>query len=117
MKRVIIESPYAGKVRSNIKYAKACLLDSIKRGEAPFASHLLYPQLLNDDEPTERDMGIQLGYAWMRQADIVAFYLDKGMSGGMNQALVVAKALGVIVEHRYLYSGTRVQRLKATRLA
>jgi len=44
MTRVIIESPYAGDIEVNLKYAKLCILDSLKRGEAPLASHLLYTQ-------------------------------------------------------------------------
>jgi hypothetical protein len=39
---VVVESPYAGDVERNVKYAKACMLDCLHRGEAPFASHLLY---------------------------------------------------------------------------
>lgn len=41
---VIIESPFAGEVEENIKYARQCLRDSILRGEVPFVSHLLYTQ-------------------------------------------------------------------------
>jgi len=42
MKKVIIESPYAGNIEQNIKYRlRACLKDSLTRGEAPLASHLL----------------------------------------------------------------------------
>lgn len=44
MRRVILESPFAGHVESNIEYARACIRDSLLRGEAPLASHLLYTQ-------------------------------------------------------------------------
>ena len=44
MRRVIIESPYAGFVKRNEDYARECLRDSLMRGEAPIASHLLYTQ-------------------------------------------------------------------------
>lgn len=39
MRRVIIESPYHGNVERNLRYLRACLRDSLLRGEAPFASH------------------------------------------------------------------------------
>ena len=42
MRFVIIESPYAGNVEENEEYARKCLRDCLMRGEAPFASHLLY---------------------------------------------------------------------------
>lgn len=56
MRLVIIESPFAGDVEKNTRYARACVRDSLLRGEAPIASHLLYTQggILNDDVPAER---------------------------------------------------------------
>ena len=39
MKLVIVESPFAGDTERNIRYARACLADCLRRGEAPFASH------------------------------------------------------------------------------
>jgi hypothetical protein len=64
-RRVIIESPYAGDVDANLIYARECLRDSLKRGEAPLASHALYTQegVLNDDDPDERKLGIEAGFA------------------------------------------------------
>ena len=52
-KLVYLESPYAGDVEKNIKYARLCMKDSLDRGEYPFASHLLYTQenILNDNDP------------------------------------------------------------------
>ena len=42
MRFVIVESPYAGDVAANVEYARAAVADCLRRGEAPFASHLLY---------------------------------------------------------------------------
>ena len=39
-KLVYLESPYAGDVEKNIKYAILCMKDSLDRGEYPFASHM-----------------------------------------------------------------------------
>lgn len=44
MRRVIVESPYAGEVEANVTYARACVRDCVLRGEAPIASHLLFTQ-------------------------------------------------------------------------
>lgn len=44
MKLVLLESPYAGDTERNVDYGRRCLRDSIMRGEAPMASHLLYTQ-------------------------------------------------------------------------
>lgn len=42
MIRVVLESPYSGDIKGNTKYARMALRDSLARGEAPIASHLLY---------------------------------------------------------------------------
>lgn len=90
MRRVIIESPFGAdtpeQLERNLIYAKACGLDSLRRGEAPFASHLFYPQILFDSEPEERELGITAGYAWTEVAQDVIFYTDLGWSNGMRRA-------------------------------
>ena len=85
MKLVILESPYAGNVETNVAYARLCIRDSLNRGEAPIASHLLYTQagILNDDIPEERQRGIDAGLAWGKVAHITAVYTDLGISKGM----------------------------------
>lgn len=100
--RTVIETPYAGDVAGNTQYARACMADSLRRGEAPFLSHLLYPLVLDDTDATERAQGMMAGYAWMRQADQIVFYTDRGLSAGMAQALEWAKRLGKPVVERRL---------------
>lgn len=89
MKRVIIESPYAGDVEANVEYARRCVRDSVLRGEAPIASHLLFtqPGILRDDVEEERALGIAAGLAWRDVADYSVFYTDRGWSRGMLAAL------------------------------
>ena len=56
MRTVIVESPFAGRVEANKVYARLAIRDCLKRGEAPFASHLLYTldSVLDDTDPAER---------------------------------------------------------------
>lgn len=63
MRLVVLESPYAGDVERNVRYARAAVRDCLDRGEAPIASHLLYtqPGVLDDLVPAERAMGIEAG--------------------------------------------------------
>jgi hypothetical protein len=102
---VIIESPYAGDIERNVAYARACLRDSLLRGEAPIASHLLYtqPGVLDDNDPDERKRGIDAGLAWRIKADKHVFYTDLGMSPGMVYAENAAKKSGALIEYRKLY--------------
>ena len=108
MRLVIIESPYAGSrpgdVEANVEYARACVRDSLLRGEAPIASHLLYtqPGILDDDIQAERQWGIDAGLAWRRVAELTAVYADRGISKGMKYGIRVAEEAGVPVEHRII---------------
>jgi hypothetical protein len=104
MRLVIVESPYAGDIPRNLRYARACLADCLKRGEAPFASHLLYtqPGVLRDEEPVERLKGITAGLAWGTRADATVLYVDLGTSTGMEIGLEDALLAGRPVEERRL---------------
>ena len=106
MNLVIVESPYAGDIERNVAYARAAMADCLKRGEAPYASHLLYtqPGVLRDDIPAERELGINAGLAWWRVADLHAFYTDYGMSRGMTAALEKCKADGRPYEMRSIHA-------------
>jgi hypothetical protein len=86
MKTVILESPYAGDIERNTEYARKCVRDSLLRGEAPIASHLLYtqPGILREEIPEERQHGIDAGHAWLRFAWLMAVYTDYGISRGMK---------------------------------
>jgi hypothetical protein len=104
MRRVILESPFAGDIETNIAYARRCLRDSLSRGEAPIASHLLYtqPGVLQDDIPDERKHGINAGLAWRTVADAAVVYCDRGISEGMKYGIGAAEGAGIPVEYRWL---------------
>lgn len=93
MRKVILESPYAGFIQRNIEYARLCVKDSLLRGESPIASHLLYTQegILNDSDPEERQLGMDAGLAWLSVADAHVFYIDYGYSSGMKYAMKNSK--------------------------
>ena len=104
MKLVVLESPYAGDIEKNTQYARECVRDSLQRGEAPIASHLLYtqPSVLREDMPEERAWGIKAGLCWASKADLMAVYIDNGISMGMQSAINHARAIGLEVEMRQL---------------
>lgn len=96
MKKVIIESPYAGDINRNTDYARKCMRDSLLRGEAPLASHLLYTQegVLDDNTPQERQLGIEAGLLWGREAEATIVYNDYGISTGMQYGINAAIKAG-----------------------
>ena len=107
-KLVLIESPFRGEsyeeTRNNILYARACVHDSIKRGEAPYASHLFFTQtgILDDKIEDERNKGINAGLAWGSNASLSAFYIDMGVSRGMKYGMEAAEKVGRKTEKRSL---------------
>jgi len=106
---VQFESPFGapdaeGIVR-NVAYALIGMRDSLTRGEAPFASHLLYTQMLDDAVASERSMGIDAGLAiGGKAAEATVVYEDLGISRGMQYGIDHAKELGRPVESRRLYA-------------
>lgn len=101
---VVIESPFRGNMEVNIAYAKAALKDSLDRGEAPFAGHLLITQVLDDRIPEQREQGIGAHLAWLARADAVVVYQDLGISSGMQKAIDMAQELNVPIEYRRMIS-------------
>jgi len=105
VRRVVLESPFAGDVERNLAYARRCLHDCLLRGEAPIASHLLYtqPGVLDDNKPEERKLGIEAGLVWGSLAEATVVYTDYGISGGMKFGIERAEKEGRPVEFRKLY--------------
>lgn len=101
---VILESPYAGDVRKNLKYVRACMHDCLLKGDAPFPSHALYTQegVLDDLIPDERQLGIEAGLAWGERADATVVYIDLGISGGMKLGIKRAQDADRPIEYRRL---------------
>lgn len=108
MRLVIVESPLAAPtpelIERNIAYAKAAMRDCLSRGEAPYASHLLYaqPGILDDSIPQQRALGILAGLAWGKKADATVVYDDFGISAGMLDGIDAALAAGRSIEYRSL---------------
>jgi hypothetical protein len=102
MRLVILESPFAGDEQANIDYARLCVRDSLMRGEAPIASHLLYtqPTILDDNVPKQRNQGIDAGLAWGAVADATIIYTDRGISRGMRHGITAAIASSRPTEYR-----------------
>ncbi len=100
MKLVAIESPLAGNFVRNRRYALWCVYHCYTLGEAAYASHLFYPQCLDDTSPDQRKFGMAAGLAWASQAELRIFYTDLGISKGMKASLISIKEEGGRYENR-----------------
>ncbi len=90
-RKVYVASRYAGDVDTNVKNAiRYCRL-VIDRGYMPIASHLLYPRILRDDDPVERELGMLFGLALLRDCDEVWVFGE--VSPGVAREIEEAKRL------------------------
>ena len=94
VKKIYVASKYAGDVDANVKTAIKCCRYVIEQGCMPVASHLLYPQILDDSNPNERKLGLRFGLALLTDCDEVWVFTAGGeISPGMEQEIAVAKRL------------------------
>lgn len=104
MRLVILESPFRGRTPRESEafrvYAIEAMRHSLRKGEAPFASHLLYTLALDDTKTEERIQGIESGLAWGQKAEATVAYIDLGISSGMALGIARAEAEGRPVEYR-----------------
>ena len=90
-RKVYVASRYAGDVGRNTAAAITYCRRVISEGYMPVASHLLYPQMLNDDDPEERNLGLLFGLALLRMCDEV--WVFGAISPGVAQEIEEAKRL------------------------
>jgi hypothetical protein len=116
---VVIESPWAGLGADKVEsladmercqafiYLRACIRDSLSRGEIPWASHamLALTRALYEEDPDQRQEGIDLNKQLIKSEAIklVVLYEDFGISRGMKEALIWSRIHGKPVEFRTIY--------------
>ena len=107
---VIIESPFSAptmpELIQNIQYALLAVRHSLNQGEAPYASHLFYTQMLDDNNAAERQNGIKAGLEIGSFAQKTAVYTDFGISNGMKYGLDAAKNINREIVERTLFPST-----------
>lgn len=91
---VYIASPYAGDVGANVRFAIECCRYAIQQGEVPIAPHLLYPQILNDNDLEERAIGLALGRQLLAACKEL-WVCGKHISHGMEAEIKTAMARGL----------------------
>lgn len=96
--KVYIVSRYAGDVETNVKNAIRYCRFAIKNEKMPIAAHLLYPQIVDDNDPDEREIGTMYGLALLALCDEV-WCFGKEHSPGMEQELKEANRLNKPVKH------------------
>lgn len=90
-KKIYVASKYAGDVEKNVAATIRYCRRVIDDGYMPIASHLMYPQILNDDNPDERELGLMFGLALLRSCDEIWVFGE--VSPGVAREIEEAKRL------------------------
>ena len=98
--KIYVASRYAGDVDKNVAAAIRYCRYVIEKGFMPVASHLLYPRILDDSDPAERELGLLFGLALLRDCDEVRVFgpVSAGMVGEMEEAKRLDKPVRYVKE-------------------
>ena len=102
--KIYVASKYAGDVEANVAAAVDYCKYVISQNGIPVASHLLYPQMLDDNDPDELELGLMFGLSLLAICDEVWCFGDISESEGVQQDIVEARKLGKTV--RYVKEGS-----------
>ena len=87
---VYVCSPFSGDVAGNIANARKYSRFAVEQGYIPIAPHLLFPQFLNDNDLTERELGLHFGNVLMSHCSEV-WVFGEIVSAGMDAEIRRAK--------------------------
>lgn len=95
---VYIVSRYAGDVESNVNDARRYCRFAVDNGYIPLASHLIYPQFMNDADEGERELGLFFGKVLMDKCSEV-WVFGEDFSEGMKSEYDRAVRKNMMVRH------------------
>jgi len=93
---VYICSPYKGNKKANIAAARQYCIDAIADGYIPIAPHVMFYDILNDDDPGQRAVGMKMGLELLHFCRELRVYGGR-ISEGMRGEITLAKALKIPV--------------------
>ena len=97
-RKVYVASKYAGDTEENVRLAVGYCRYVIEEGYIPIASHLLYPQMLDDSNPHERELGLMFGLALLAICEEVWVFgeVSEGMAREIEEATRLHKTVKFI---------------------
>lgn len=76
-------SPYRGDIENNVAYAQKLVKHALQLGYAPICPHLYLTQVLDDNNPQEREQGLRAGLELLSVCDVIIVGSTYGISEGM----------------------------------
>ena len=95
---VYICSPYSGDIAHNERKARIYSRFAVLQGAIPITPHLLYPQFMDENDPSERELGLFFGMVLLTKCEQV-WVFGNVISGGMDKEIRKAKSKGIPVRY------------------
>lgn len=86
---VYICSPYRGNVEFNVTNARIYCRYALDNNCIPIAPHLLFPQFMNDEKPTDRELAMFMNMVLLGKCDelwVFGNIISKGMEQEIEKA-------------------------------
>ena len=88
--RWYICSPYSGNVDFNVTNARIYCKYAVDNKCIPIAPHLLFPQFMNDEEPTDRELAMFMNMVLLSKCEEL-WVFGNTISQGMGQEIAKAE--------------------------
>lgn len=88
-KIVFICSPFAGDIKGNTARARRYGRLAVSKSVIPIIPHLMYPQFLYEDDPSERELGIEMGLVLLSKCQEIWVFgsrISRGMAVEIERA-------------------------------
>lgn len=95
---VYVCSPFSGDPVGNAEMASRYCRFAVDTGYAPFASHLFFPQFLDDGIPEERELGMFMAIIILTKCAELWVFGDR-ITKGMSQEIRKAESRNMIVRY------------------
>ncbi|KAB2953736.1 DUF4406 domain-containing protein [Heliorestis acidaminivorans] len=97
-KVVFICSPFAGDIEGNTERAKRYGRFAVTKRVVPIIPHLMYPQFLFEDDPNERQLGIEMGMVLLSKCHEL-WVFGRHISSGMAVEIEEAKRQNIPIRY------------------
>jgi hypothetical protein len=88
--KVYICSPFRGSVESNVKNALWYCRFALEQGKFPIAPHCYFPQFMDDNNPTERELALSFGLRLLYECRELWIF-GNVITDGMKREIFAAK--------------------------
>lgn len=97
-KIVFICSPFAGDIEGNTIRARRYGRFAVTEKAVPVIPHLMYPQFLEEDDPVERQLGIDMGLILLSKCHELWVFGNR-ISSGMSVEVARAKRWNIPIRY------------------